>query len=218
MNKDTVFIIGGGESVKENNLLHLENQDVIAVNRAYFDLPITAKYFVTMDYSFVTKYIDRQEYNRLKNSSVTKIFIIPFDVDYIKEKDGKIVDIRFPLIYDLSLFNIIIKSPLKEPIHFNWSNFCNGHNSGYCALQLAALLGYRTINLIGIDLTFKGQTHFHNKYNTNKNTFKKKLDEYYKVWEKGIFRLWEEGYEINSYSSISRLNNITGVSYKGKIY
>ena len=209
MNKE-VYIIGGGSSLKDFDFNKLKGKDVIAVNRAFFYLPFTPKYFITIDYSFLFRYLTAEEYLKLKNSPTAKIIVIPLDVDYIIESRGQIIDKRTNLVYNLELFDVIIKSYKKDGIGFSWSNFANGHNSGLCALQFAVISKYKEIYLLGMDLTFTKETHFHKDYEQRDKSYQNKLDRFYHSWVSALKEL--KDFNIYSCSKISRLNNI--IKYK----
>ena len=167
-----VYIIGGGHSLATFNFNKLKNKTTIAVNKSASYIP-DLDYFITMDFTALKKI------KPIQNSKATKIFVANFDRPYLKEQNGQIKDTRFNLIYTLEDFDIIIKSRRESGIGFKWNDFRNGINSGFCALQLAILLGYKQIYLLGIDLNVSKETHFHGGYGEPKEKFKKKIDEYY---------------------------------------
>lgn len=203
MNKESVYIIGGGESLKTFDWAKLQNKDVIAVNKAVLNWPLS-KYFITMDYTFLKKIK-----NRLSDiSKCTKIFIANFTFDFMKEENGQIKDSRYNLVYDLKEFDVIIKSRERGYFGTEFNTFSNGQNSAYCALQLAIILGYKNIYLVGLDFQFKETTHYHDGYNHNEKVFRTKLDEYYNYFKTGIKFLKTNYPDINIYncSSSSRLS------------
>jgi len=201
--KDSVYILAGGESLTGFDFNKLENKDVIAVNKSILSYP-KAKYFITMDFTALKK----MDFKNIVCDS-TKIFIANFTFDYIKEIDGRITDTRFGLVYKLEDFDMIIKSYYKMFFGDNFNIFSNGQNSAFCALQLAIVLGYKNIYLLGLDLTCKNKTHFHSGYGQDIEKFKKSLDEYYSYFYHSILKFKEKS-DINIYScsKISRLNYI----------
>jgi hypothetical protein len=204
--KDRVFVVAGGPSVRNFPFFKLANEDCIAVNKSIVDVP-TAKYFVTIDFSLFKK-VDR---SIVSTSHASRFFIANFAKPYLKDKNGQIVDTRFPLIYDLSDFHVIIKSPKEEGIGFSFNDFRSGNNSGFCALQLAVLLGYKMIYLLGVDLAVTGSvTHYHGGYGEAKEKFEKKLPGYRENFEEGLRILSEERPDVKvvSCSQISRLNMV----------
>lgn len=59
-----------------------------------------------------------------------------------------------------------IPSNYTEGLGDSFSRFANGGTSGYAGIQLAILLGFKTIGLLGFDGVVKGKTlHFHEEYN-----------------------------------------------------
>ena len=208
INKE-VFIIAGGNSVENINKEKLANKDLIVINKSILDFP-NAKYFITMDHSFLNK-VDKI-YKVIKEFNGSTFFVANLVPEYIEEQGGKIIDTRWNIVYDLKIFDVIIKSRYAEGIGFHWKDFCNCSHSGYCALQLAILLGYKKINLVGYDLTVDGyeKTHYHGGYNQNKGEFNKKLELYFQIYE-DTFRdllLNNEQLKIYNCSPISKLKKI----------
>lgn len=202
------FIVGGGPSLLGFDFSLLSGKDVIVVNKAVEDYP-QANYFITVDYTFLRKI----QPDLLKTVSASKAFIACLHLPYMVERDGRIIDTRYNLIYDLSDFDVVIKSRRADGFGFKFSDFRNGYNSGYCALQLALILGYKRIYLLGFDLIVQyGQprsfTHYHNGYGQNIKKFEKKLDLYYTCFLEGLTQLKDTGIEVISCSLISRLNDI----------
>lgn len=203
--KNEVFIIAGGLSVYETPFSKLKDKDIIVINKTVLDFP-NAKYFVTMDYSMLQK-LERQG-DKIDNITATKVFIANFVPPYMKETDGYIVDTRFNLIYDLSLFDMVIKSRKLEGFGYEWNDFRHGDNSGFCAVQFAILQGYKKINLIGFDMCVHTATHFHGGYGEDINSFRKKLEKYLKTFSEAIKDELKPEIKLLSCSSISELNSI----------
>lgn len=200
---DSVYILGGGPSMEGFDFTKLIGKEVITVNKSILDYP-NAKYFITMDFSLFNK-IDID----LNACSSTKIFIANFTFDYVKEINGSIVDTRFNLVYDLKNFDMIIKSRRKNFFGLDFNSFANGQNSAFCALQLAIILGYKNIYLLGIDLNCEGLTHYHGGYGQDPDDFRIKLEEYYEYFSTSIEEL-KKYHNVNIFncSNKSRLNNI----------
>ncbi len=207
MKNNSIYIIGGGYSLKDFDFNILKDKTTIAVNKSYSYVP-NLDYFITMDFTALAKI--REQITK----SATKVFIANFTKPYLQEKEGRIVDTRYNLIYKLQDFEIIIKSYRRTGLGVAFNDFRNGDNSGYCALQLAVILGYTKIYLLGIDLNIGKETHFHEGYNQSFFDFKKKLKLYHTLFETGILTLKEKSPHIKiiSCSSISELNNI--IPYK----
>jgi len=206
--KNRVFVIGGGSSLKGFDFTKLDREDTICVNKSVFYLN-NPTYFITIDATFMNK-VDVNEFKSLKCS---KFFVLQKYLPYIEDKNGVIKDTRFNFIYDLSLFDIIIKANREENFGKMWNDFASCSNSGASAIQLAILLGYKKIYLLGMDLCVKGEnTHFHEGYGQSKEKFysfmkEKYLDKTYKS-----IKNWDGDSEIISCSPISILNNI--IKYK----
>ena len=200
---NSIYIIGGGNSLKGFDFDLLKDKTTIAINKSMSYVP-NLNYFITMDFTALRKI------NSIANLNATKIFIANFTVPYLQEQGGKIVDTRFNLVYRLEDFDMIIKSHQTNGIGLTFKEFTHGANSGFCALQLAIILGYTKIYLLGIDLNIEEVTHFHGGYGETKEKFNPKLDIYYKYFQEGILLLKKKRPDIQIYScsSISKLNNI----------
>lgn len=201
------FIVGGGPSLIGFNFDFLKSVDTIAVNEAIRYLP-EAKYFITMDYLYWTRF------NPMGKFRTTCVFVVNEFESYIEDHAGYIKDTRNGMIYDLSLFNVIIKSQHKLGLGKSFDGFVHGSNSGFCALQLALLLGYKEIYLLGIDLISNSHgSHFHNSYVSDPK-FQEKLDKYLVAFDKAFQLLPKLFPDVNVYScsSISALNQF--IPYK----
>ena len=203
--KRTVYIVGGGPSLDGFDFKILNGRDVIAVNKSieYLD---NVKYFITMDYTFLKK--TKLSIHEINKRCEKSIFILNNGEDYIKKINGIYTDTRTNLRYDnLVFFNNIIESKNsvdpKTGFGTTINNYQHGNNSGYCALQLALLLGYDEINLLGFDLNYdKTKTHFHKGYMQNIGQFSSRLNLYRNNFIRSI--------------KLSKLNNVyscTNTSY-----
>jgi len=136
--------------------------------------------------------------------------VADFHFPFLKEQNGQIVDTRTDLIYYLDVFDKVIKSYKAAGIGYSFDDFRTGLNSGYCALQLAVILGYREIYLLGFDLNVDRITHYHGGYGEEKDSFKHKLETYYNYFAIGLGLLVSSNRGINVYSCspMSRLNQI----------
>jgi hypothetical protein len=89
-----------------------------------------------------------------------------------------------------------------------FNDFVHGSNSGFCAFQLALLLGYTNIYLLGIDLVVdKDRTHYHKGYPPTKD-FGGKLKTYLHSFDLAFPALRDlfPGVKVYSCSGISALN------------
>lgn len=211
--KKEVYIVGGGYSLRNKNLMWLQNKDTICVNKSIFYVPAPT-YFISMDYTFFGKI--KRQLSAFLNIPAVKYFVINFAHPNIKEIDGKIIDTRWGSIRYNSLdkYAKSIRSYKRKGIGLSISDFRNGGNSGFCALQLAVLLGYKKIYLVGIDLQVGRKTHFHGGYGESKNNFAKKLDRYFYYFRLGLKELKEKAPDIEVYScsEVSKLNEL--IPYK----
>ena len=207
-NNKEVFIIGGGSSLKSFDFNKLRDKDTIVINKTIFHTP-NANYFITCDNSLSMKLRRENKLRDFKKINIPKFFVVQLALNYLKEEHGKIIDIRSNTIYNLQYFDTIIKSYNLEGIGYNWNDFRCGVDSAYCGLQLAILLGYKEINLLGIDFTITEETHFHEGYGQSKEKFLNRLDWYYDYWKRGLNNL-KNNSEIKIYncSHISKLKEI----------
>lgn len=178
MENKRLFIIGGAPSVNTIDLSLLDGEDVMVVNKSIelFDNP---KYFVTMDYTFFRK-IGDPDLNIISKSQ-NNYFILNTTRSVFEYRDGNPYDKERKVEYtNLNKFDNIIESnrtvrfatPIKK------YGFANGENSGFCAIQLALLLDYQEINLIGFDMQYTtNKTHYHDGYN-GVSTFRRNHKKY----------------------------------------
>ncbi len=209
-----IYIIGGGTSLKDFDFKKLKDKDTLCINNAIFHVP-NPTYFITMDYIFykcrlpLVKRIE--EFNRIYTC---KIFVANMGHPNIQEKDGRIVDISTShgdMFYDLQAFNMIIKSFTTQGIGTSWIDFRNGNHSGHCALQLAVLLGYDIIHLLGFDYqTINKKTHFHEGYHQGVNKFGMLLGRYCEHFYQALkeLNMKKPTLQIYNYSDISILKTI----------
>jgi hypothetical protein len=129
---------------------------------------------------------------------------------HLIESRGRFLDKRYPqFIYDLSPYDLIVKARQANGCGFKWSEFCSGNNSGFCALQLAVLLGYTEIYLFGIDLNVGRGTHYHAMYTSARARFHRLLNEYFESFKQGLELIKNRGgIEVFSCSPISSLNDV----------
>ena len=205
----SVYIVGGGNSLKDFDFKKLKDKDTIVINKSIFAVS-DPTYFITCDYSFLIKIKAQSLFNKFQKMNTPKIFILQSYLPYLKEDKGRTIDIRYKnYIYDLKDFDIIIKSYKAEGVGLKWNDFRNGINSGICAIQYAILMGYTDIYLLGIDLKLcNKRSHFHNGYGEEKNVFAKKLDQYFSYYKIMFKEIIKNNPNINIYSSSkdSRLN------------
>ena len=196
-----VYIIGGGESLQRYDFNKLKNLETIAVNVSALDVP-NPTYAVTADSSIFR----RIQENYFKSVKTTWVLVTNEAHCTMKWKDGRFVH-KDGFVYDLFCVNLVIRNSGVEGIGFAFNDFRTGWNSGFCAFQLAVLLGYEEIHLLGFDM--KG-THYHERYGTNKRIGKSNFDKYYRNFVLALNTLREKRPNIRvvSRSKVSRLNGI----------
>ena len=177
INKDICFVVGGGPSLNGFDFSSLNGFDTIAINKAveYIQNPT---YFITTDYSYFTK--ASLPIDQIKLKTQKSYFVANMSHDYMKLKRGQIVDTRRNFVYeDLYKYDGVIQSYNKDKFSSTINEFSHGENSGHCGIQLALLLGYKKIYLLGFDLNNTGQSHFHQSYrDRDQKSFKQRVGGY----------------------------------------
>ena len=203
---NSCLVFAGGPSLQGFDFSKVGDLATICANKSIFHVP-NPSYFVTVDYTFLRK-IDIKQFRSIKT---TKVFVADLHFPFLKEQNGQIVDTRFNLVYNLKDFDLIIKSRKAEGIGYGFDDFRTGLNSGYCALQLAVVLGYRRIYLFGFDLCVppNSDTHYHGGYGESVLKFNAKLDGYLRSFKRGLEELGKKNdIAVWSCSKQSRLNDI----------
>jgi len=200
-----VYIVGGGPSLRGFDFSKLGSKHTITVNKSVFYTP-NPNYFITVDHSF----LPRVNISQFRSINTSKVFVADFSSGNLQERSGRIVDIKFGISYKLQDFNIIVKAYKDSGMGYAFDDFRTGRNSGFCALQLAVILGYKKIYLLGFDLVIAESTHFHEGYGMQCREFEEKLNLYFQYFKSGLEMLREKSPEVDVYScsEISRLNKI----------
>jgi hypothetical protein len=140
----TIYIIGGGPSLKEFNWKLLEGKNVLCVNRAFQVVP----------WALATFWTDSRFYRWYQTE--------------LKEFNGIKVACRYSQLYDKDV--ILVKSTGGHSIDLDAHCVKAGNNSGYGALNVAFHLGAKKIYLLGYDMwSDAGKTHWHDGYITSHN-------------------------------------------------
>jgi hypothetical protein len=216
----SVYIVGGGPSLKGFNFNCLKDKDVIAVNKAIRDVP-WAKYFISIDSTFFDK-VEPSFLEKLPPDTQT-IFVANLAPSYmIKDEDGRVVDTRSNRVYKLDCFDRVITSHTATGIGLTEDDFRTGgvtdelgSNSGFCALQLAVIEGYTHIVLLGIDLcNLGGETHYHEGYGVSQKRFEPRLPMYAQgfVNALGILKELRPDIVVENCSKSSALVSVLGVT------
>ena len=98
----------------------------------------------------------------------------------MEHSNGYVTDTRANMTYDdLYKYDSVISSTNKIGFGTTLQEFSHGDNSGHCGIQLALLLGYKKIYLLGFDMTAGNVTHFHQSYKPgDQESFKRKVPDY----------------------------------------
>lgn len=148
------FIIGGGPSLEGFNFKQLKNEKIIAINKAFVDVPFAEIQFA-VDRQFQDWILDPEKGG--EKMSKAHAFWSNFK--------GHKVWLKMPgNIYKngIEFVNLAghegISTSLEEGIY-------DGSNSGYAAINLAIALGANPIYLLGYDMKHKGKkSHYHEGY------------------------------------------------------
>ena len=221
--KDSCYIVAGGPSLKGFPFEVLRNKTTIVVNFSVFCVP-EPTYFITRDYTFLSKariasfkntQVLPKQRSKFLECGATKCFVAGFQGSYLQEEsDGTITDTRYGLKYDLDVFDHVIRSRRSDGISNSYEDFRAGGDSGYSALQLAVILGYKNIFLLGLDLITDGaDTHFHKRYSHVTGKLNEKLFRWYDNNYINAIKWIHENTSssVISCSPISRLNQVIPV-------
>jgi len=140
-NKETTcYVIGGGPSIKDTDLSVLKHQHVIAVNNAY-QLTPWADFMFFMDREWI--HYHAEQLRKFHGVIVTIL------VEYHKYSKG------------LRGIKQLKRGP-RDGFSIDNRKVNHGGNSGFCAINLANLLGAGRIILVGFDMrVVNGQHNYH---------------------------------------------------------
>jgi len=209
--RDRVFLVGSGPSLHNFNFKVLKNEDTICVNSSVFDVP-RANFFITKDYFFLRKYLINCLHSKSNGAkiwnSVVKIFVACYVGGSLQDINDEIVDVSHKINYDLCPIDWVIKNDKQHGIGLSLNDFRCGVDSGYGALQLAVLLGYKEIFLAGYDMCAQKKTHYHDRYGKRDvEDFQKKLDGYFQFYVRAFQELKNMNQvKLYSCSIISKFN------------
>ena len=156
--KDAVFIVAGGPSLYGFDFHRLANQDTIVVNDAVFCVP-NPTCFVTMDFTWTLKKnihyekcVDQRD-EAFFTKDLQRYFVVGFRGDRLGRTEHGIIDKKRGVTYDLRLFDKVVYSSKYGGLGRSFDDFRVGSDSGYSAIQLAVVLGYKQIYLLGMDFS-----------------------------------------------------------------
>ena len=177
--QDICFVIGGGPSLSGFDFSSLVGYDTIAVNKSV-EFISNPTYFITTDYTYFEK--GNLPIEAIKQKSEYAYFVANMSHEYMSLHEGKLMDTRGIVYEELYKCSGVIESKNVEGFSDKFSDFCNGSNSGHCGIQLALLLGYKKIYLLGFDLTDGAHTHFHQSYSEiDQRAFRNSVGSYKKI-------------------------------------
>ena len=140
---ETIYIVGGGPSLKSFDFDTLKLKKTIAINKAFYSVPFASVLYWT----------DSRVYNWYQN-----------DIDNF---NGLKFTIGRNRNYNDSV--TVLRKGNKFGLEENSDAIAHGNNSGYAAINLAYHLGASKIVLLGFDMvTNDHESHFHDGYPTRK--------------------------------------------------
>lgn len=179
--------MGGGPS--SNYRVYEGPKIVTNMDIARYD---DAEYFVTCDITFLK--LNSTEIRMFKG---TKFFVN--DADQKKfERD------------DLRSIDVFINTIPRQGFGTTWNKVNTGCNSGYTAVQIAILLGFKEIHMHGIDLVHTERSHWHRGYGHPKHFLEQRFQVFFDKFKESIPNAPED-IRFISHSKISRLNEIKRV-------
>ena len=214
LHKDSCFVIAGGSSLKDFDFSVLKDKTTFVSNKTIFDVP-NANYFITTDYTFLNYLKKNSLYDEWKQHSADKFFVANCISDVIQNVNGQITDVRYNLNYELQDVDNIIICKSAKSVGFDFEHFNSGYNSGFSSFQLALIMGYKKIYLLGMDLNFKDEdTHYHGGYGKSSSRMNQNLIGYANHFIDVVKKLNKErpDIEVISCSPISVLNDF--IPYK----
>lgn len=207
-NSEEVFVVGGGPSLLDIDLKTIKGKDVISVTHSIYHLD-NPTFHISVDYCFYACF--GQFLPEFEKKKTFKLFVaseINNNYEYSKERLlHKGDDIDYKLIH---LTNGVIKSAVHSPFSKTLKNkmFANAYNSGYSGIQLAYILGYKRIYLLGYDMTKingKAQAFYDNNRIGDKK-YHEHYWEYFAAFKEALLTYDKKRTEIVSCSSVSLLN------------
>jgi len=201
--KNDVYIVGGGTSLKGFNFAKLRDKDTIAINVAALDVP-NPTYSITADSSIFQK-VQEGYFKNVKTNWV--LVTNPNHTCMKRQTNGSFINTKSGYIYNLFCMDIVIKNKDCGGIGFSFNDFKTGYNSGFCGFQLAVLLGYKNIHLLGFDMAGTATSHYHKRYGKRRisaHSFNTYFNNF--VLALKILEDRNEGFSIISHSVCSPLN------------
>ena len=174
--KDICFVVGGGPSLSGFDFSQLNGYDTIAINKSV-EFIQNPTYFITTDYTYFEK--GNLPIEGIRQKCNYTYFVANMSHPYMTIENGLISDTRGIHYNNLYKCNGVIESNTSEGLGDVMAKFSSGNNSGHCGIQLALLLGYKKIYLLGFDLKETAHTHFHQSYSqSHQLSFKRAVSLY----------------------------------------
>lgn len=156
----TIVIMGNGPSLKDVDFDRIKNIDTFGLNmayRKYKSINFYPKYYGSFDYTIIDR--NKEEFQKLIDESPIERFF--FARNYFKGEGFQYCRITNT------------HTTYKNPIATDFNNFYYQGNSGTMACQVAIMLGYKKIILLGVDQNYteriKGSEYIGNGHSVIKD-------------------------------------------------
>lgn len=187
---ETVYIIGGGPSLKDFMWDGLRGKKSIAINKAFYTYPNADVLYWT----------DGRFYNWYKE-----------DIDKFKGLKYTITPAYPGISQDIN----VLKRGQKLGLEKEKDTLSHGNNGGYAAINLAFHLGAKRIILLGYDMGNDGtKSHFHEGYPTHPTGEQVYKSQFIPAIESLAPLLKNAGIEIYNASMVSKLTAFPKISFE----
>jgi len=192
-NGETVYIIGGGPSLKDFKWEWLLGKKTIAINKAFYSYP----------QADILYWTDGRFYNWYKD-----------DIDNFKGKKYTITPTYPGIAQDIN----VLKRGQKLGLEKERDTLSHGNNGGYAAINLAFHLGAKRIVLLGYDMGNNGTiSHFHEGYPTHTTGDQIYKSQFIPAIESLGPLLKNAGIEVYNASMVSKLGVFPKITFEKAI-
>lgn len=178
---ETVYIVGGGPSLSNFNWDALRTRKVIAINKAFLNVPFASVMYWTDSRVYQWHKKDIENFSGLKYT--------------IRPHSSYREDV------------LILRKGNRHGLETTSDRLAHGDNSGYAAINLAYHLGAKKIVLLGYDMGNNGtKSHYHEGYPVTATSQKTYNDRFIPGFSTIAGELKRKGIKVFNASPQSRLN------------
>lgn len=186
---ETVYLIGGGPSLKNFDFRELHGSKSIAINKA----------FLFHSFADVLYWTDSRFYSWYKH-----------DIDNYK---GLKYSIKPGSQYTNDIK--ILKKGKPYGLERDPQMLAHGFNSGYAAINLAYHLGAARIILLGFDMANNGdESHFHDGYPSRGTSDRMYMDKFVPGFKQLKAELVQDNVQVYNASPYSKINDFPKISFQ----